>query len=234
VSFSFGETAVLKDFCDSFEGGKINCILGPSGSGKTTVLNLIAGLLKPHGGRIEGASERVSYVFQDTRLIPQKTVCGNLDVILKSVYPQKSARAAVIEEYLTLAELFGERDKYPHELSGGMRQRLSLIRAFAYPSNILLMDEPFKGLDIQLKADITDAFFKLWTREPRTVVFVTHEIDDALYSGDNIHIYSNKPITVQSVIQIPPESVRAKIYGAVALDVRKTICTEVAKWGKSE
>ncbi|MDR1940531.1 MAG: ABC transporter ATP-binding protein [Clostridiales bacterium] len=234
VCFAFGETVVLDNFCDSFESGKINCLLGPSGSGKTTVLNLIAGLLKPQSGKIEGDINGVSYVFQESRLIPQKTVYANLDAILRPVYPDKRGRRDIIEEHLTLAGLLNDSDKYPHELSGGMRQRLSLIRAFAFPSNVLLMDEPFKGLDLQLKNSITEAFLRLWRKEKRTVIFVTHEIDDALRVGDSIRVYSDKPLTLLKLIDIPPSAARSKLYGEAARELKEQVCLEVERWGDAE
>jgi NitT/TauT family transport system ATP-binding protein len=223
VNFSFDGSPLLSDFCDSFADGKINCVLGPSGGGKTTLLNLIAGLLTPQSGAITGGAGRVSYVFQDSRLIPQKTGFANLDFILKTAYPDKAERRRIIDEYLTIAGLYADKDKYPHEFSGGMSQRLSLIRAFAYPSGILLMDEPFKGLDPALKADIVAAFLTLWEKERRTVLFVTHEANDALLVGDNVHIYTDKPLTLRRLIEIPREALRRKPYDPAAESVKRQI-----------
>ena len=176
VNMRFRDTVVFDRFNEEFEKSKITCILGPSGCGKTTLLNLLSGTLQENSGQIT-KPRNVSYVFQEELLVPQKTAYKNLELILKSVYRDKDALKAVIDKFLTLAELENAGDLYPHEMSGGMRQRLALIRAFAYPSDILLMDEPFKALDIMLKDNIIKAFLNLYREDKRTVLFVTHDID---------------------------------------------------------
>ncbi|MCL2751788.1 MAG: ATP-binding cassette domain-containing protein, partial [Firmicutes bacterium] len=179
ISLRFNDTVVLARFSEEFEEHKIHCILGPSGCGKTTLLNLLGGSLRADSGEIY-KPERVSYVFQEESLVPQKTARKNLELVLKSVYPDKAELNAVTSKFLKLAGLDGARDLYPHQMSGGMRQRLALIRAFAYPSDILLMDEPFKGLDITRRDAIIQEFLKIYAADKRTALFVTHDIDEAL------------------------------------------------------
>jgi NitT/TauT family transport system ATP-binding protein len=220
VDFSFGKTVVMRDFCAAFESRAVTCVLGPSGCGKTTLLSLAAGLLRPHAGTVT-APETVSYVFQEHRLIPQKTLEANIDFVLRVPYPDKRQRKAVTETYLALAHLTAMRDAYPSQLSGGMKQRAALIRAFAYPAKALFMDEPFKGLDIQLHAELMDVFSRLHTEDTRTVIFVTHNIEEAVFAADFIYLLGNKPLERAFVIDARTERqhkgadrLRALIYEA--------------------
>ncbi|MDR2822684.1 MAG: ATP-binding cassette domain-containing protein [Acholeplasmatales bacterium] len=230
ISFSYKDDIVLDDFNDFFEEDKINCIVAPSGAGKTTLLNLLAGLITPSSGVILNKPTNISYVFQETRLIPEKTVFKNLDFILKTVILDKNERYLKIIEYLKIVELEEKIDKYPLHLSGGEKQRLSLIRSFVYPSSILLLDEAFKNLDIQIKRSIFSYFLKLWNIEKRTVIFVTHEIDEALLVGDNIHIYSREPLKLMKLIEIDPSFVRTKLYDSNIEEIRKQVLLEIEKW----
>jgi NitT/TauT family transport system ATP-binding protein len=133
-------------------------------------------------------------------------------------------------EYLKIVELDNSKDKYPNELSGGEQQRLSLIRSFAYPGELLLLDEPFKSLDIQLKNSLIEYFLKLWNNEKRTVIFVTHEIDEALLLGDNIHVYKGSPITLSNTINIDKEAIRSKLYNKDIEQAKKKVLLEIEKW----
>lgn len=171
VSKRYGETAVYENFDLHIRAGAITCILGASGCGKTTLLNMLAGLL-PYTGEILGVPERVSYIFQEERLLPNLTVRQNIDYVL-------GKRSQKSEEMLALVELSDKADAYPSELSGGQAQRASIARAFAYPSELLLMDEPFSSLDTALKIRLTEVFCRLWERDRRTVIFVTHDVEEA-------------------------------------------------------
>ncbi|MDR2572616.1 MAG: ABC transporter ATP-binding protein [Oscillospiraceae bacterium] len=193
VNIRFNDIVVMENFCDEFEENKISCIMGPSGCGKTTLLNLIAGIQKENSGEIT-KPKNISYVFQEEALIPQKTARKNLELVLKSIYREKTELKTIIDKYLKASDLETAADLYPHEMSGGMRQRLALIRAFAYPSDILLMDEPFKALDKALKDSIIETFLKLYKEDNRTVLFVTHDIEEAKKTGNFIKKYSNKPM----------------------------------------
>ncbi|MCL2370653.1 MAG: ATP-binding cassette domain-containing protein [Firmicutes bacterium] len=177
-SKSYGETVVFDNFCYVFESGAITAIMGASGSGKTTLLNAVAGLID-YEGSITPDIRKVSYVFQEPRLIPQKTVFANLDFALSSALPDKAIRKQKIEAMLKEVGLEDAMHKYPHELSGGMAQRVALVRAFLYPAEILLMDEPFKGLDKDLKNIVTATFLNLWQKDKRTTLLVTHDESEA-------------------------------------------------------
>lgn len=229
VDLRFKDLVVLKNFSEAFQENKINCILGPSGCGKTTLLNLLSGVLKEDSGKIT-KPERVSYVFQDELLIPQKTARKNLELVLKSVYRNKAELRRVIDRFLKISDLEMAADMYPHEMSGGMRQRLALIRAFAYPSEILLMDEPFRTLDITLKESIIQSFLNLYAEDNRTVIFVTHDIDEALMTGDYIYVYSNKPMTLQKRFEVDEEKTSRKLYGEGITRIKNEIYRETEKW----
>lgn len=173
VSKSYPSGPVYKDFSLSIEEGKITCLLGASGCGKTTLLNMLAGLL-PYQGRIAGVPGRVSYIFQEERLLPNLTVRGNVALVLG-----RRADAGRVSDILKKVELSGKEDAFPAELSGGQAQRVSIARAFAYPSGLILMDEPFASLDTALKIRLIGVFCRLWEEEKRTAVFVTHDAEEA-------------------------------------------------------
>jgi len=195
-SKSYGETRVFENFCHVFESGTITAVMGASGSGKTTLLNAVAGLIDYEGvitvNEDSVSAHGVSYVFQEPRLIPQKTVFANLDFALVSVFSDKAERKQKIEAMLKEVGLSDAIRKYPHELSGGMAQRVALARAFLYPADILLMDEPFKGLDKELKDTIISTFLELWKKDKRTTLFVTHDENEANQITENkININQN-------------------------------------------
>ena len=173
VSKRYGGTAVYDEFSLAIEAGKITCLLGPSGCGKTTLLNMLAGLIS-YEGKIENVPQRISYIFQEERLLPNLTVRQNIRYVLG-----KSADDARIDSVLEKVELGDKADAYPSELSGGQAQRVSIARAFAYPSELILMDEPFSSLDTALKIRLIDVFVRLWREEKRTAVFVTHDAEEA-------------------------------------------------------
>jgi len=194
---SFGELEVFRDLSLEIAGSGITAILGPSGCGKTTLLHVVAGLLDPDRGRVSGLEgKRVSYLFQEPRLLPWKTVWGNLDVVLHGLYAP-AERAERIRRFLDMVELLPFRHSYAHELSGGMRQRVAIARAFAYPGELLLMDEPFQALDLALKLSLLGEFERLWLAEPRPAVFVTHDIHEALVLGDEILVFTARPARVK-------------------------------------
>ncbi len=174
----------------------IHTILGPSGSGKTTLLNIISGIQPYTGGSISFIEKpTISYVFQEDRLLDWMTVYKNIEIVLKDIMP-KETRQGKIESYLSLLGLSEFANYYPPQLSGGMRQRVSAIRAFLYPSNLLLMDEAFKSVDVKIKMKLLDAVIELWKKEPRTILFVTHDVREALALSQHIHIFSEIPVRV--------------------------------------
>lgn len=198
LSKSFDKKLVFSDFNIDFPESTITCILGPSGCGKTTLLNTIANLVVPDRGQFIGFDTKViSYIFQDHRLLPWKTVAENIRFVLNSLYPEPEQNK-IVNRFIKLVDLEGFEDYYPAQLSGGMRQRVSIARAFAYPSDLVLMDEPLKGLDIKLKLNLIKAFSRIWQTDKRTVIFVTHDVDEALLLGNEIIVLSQSPVKIKS------------------------------------
>jgi NitT/TauT family transport system ATP-binding protein len=187
---------VFSDFSIVFPEGTITCILGPSGCGKTTLLNIIGNILKPDSGTVTGFNGKaVSYIFQDPRLLPWKTVEENIRFVVSKELPEEERRRKT-NQFISLVDLDDFAGYYPSKLSGGMRQRVSIARAFAFPSDIILMDEPLKGLDIKLKLNLIRTFSLIWQADKRTVIFVTHDVDEALLLGNEIVVLSNAPARI--------------------------------------
>lgn len=176
----YGNTEVYNGFNLSLEEGKITCILGESGSGKTTLLNCIARLTEYSG---EIPAVKCSYVFQSPRLVPNLTVKQNLTLICKE--------EEKVLKMLENVRLEDKADAYPKTLSGGQAQRAALARAFLYESDMLLMDEPFASLDLKLKREMRELFLHVWRQDKRTVLFVTHDADEALSIADRLLVLKN-------------------------------------------
>lgn len=167
----YGENVALDIPELEFEEGKITAVLGESGAGKSTLLGVISGMISAEG-RVEGAG-RVSYLFQSPKLLPNLTVLQNVTFVL----PKGSEEAA--ENMLDRVGLKGKEGRYPHELSGGEKQRVAVARAFLYPHDTLLMDEPFSAIDLSLKKSLVELVVSLWSEKRNTVVFVTHDVHEA-------------------------------------------------------
>ena len=182
----YGNEKIFEKFNMSLKKNSINAILGPSGTGKTTLLNIISGIEDIDSGEVIYNGNNISYIFQEDRLIPWLSVYDNIAFVLKSKYSKKNIKN-IVDKYLKLVKLQNHKDKYPRELSGGMKRRVAIARAFAYESDLLLMDEPFKGLDMELKKDIIDEFLNIWSYDRRTVILVTHDIKEAKYMTDKIY-----------------------------------------------
>ena len=191
------EIVIFKNFNLNVPPSKVSVLLGPSGCGKTTLLNIIHGILIPQRGVIEKKNiNSISYLFQEPRLLPWKTVSQNIELILKNYYDHKK-RKEITKHYIELIELSEFENYYPAELSGGMRQRVAIARAFAYPAEIILMDEPFQALDPGLKLHLTKLFSSIWIEDNRTALFVTHDTAEAVFLGDEIFVLSSsKPSTI--------------------------------------
>ena len=195
LTCSYGQKTIFDNFDVTFEQGKINVILGGSGVGKTTLLNAIAGI-KSYEGQIEGCEGGVSYIFQKDRLIPSISVYKNLDLILKGVVKDKAERKRMIEQTAVDLEIFDVLKSLPSEISGGQAQRVSMARAFLYPSDVMLLDEPFKALDTALKTRLIKQFAALQEKKNKTVVFVTHAIDECLLLADDYFVFDDAPVKI--------------------------------------
>lgn len=192
---SYEQKTIFDNFDVTFEQGKINVILGGSGVGKTTLLNAIAGI-KSYEGQIEGCEDGVSYIFQKDRLIPSISVYKNLDLILKGVVKDKAERKRMIEQTAVDLEISDVLKSLPSEISGGQAQRVSMARAFLYPSDVMLLDEPFKALDTALKTRLIKQFAALQEKKNKTVVFVTHAIDECLLLADDYFVFDDAPVKI--------------------------------------
>lgn len=199
---SFTSELIFKDFSMELEENKITCILGVSGIGKTTLLNIITGLIPFDSGNLSDFKNKTfSYIFQEPRLLEWKTVFGNISFVLKDKYAKRDI-LSITEKYIKLVELENFKNYYPSALSGGMEQRVSIARAFAFPSDILIMDEPFKSIDYKLKKLLIKAFIDLWEADKRTVLFVTHDIEEASYLSNNIVILKDtKPTDIVNTLK---------------------------------
>lgn len=195
LTCSYEQKTIFDNFDVTFEQGKINVILGGSGVGKTTLLNAIAGI-KSYEGQIEGCEGGVSYIFQKDRLIPSISVYKNLDLILKGVVKDKAERKRMIEQTAVDLEIFDVLKSLPSEISGGQAQRVSMARAFLYPSDVMLLDEPFKALDTALKTRLIKQFAALQEKKNKTVVFVTHAIDECLLLADDYFVFDDAPVKI--------------------------------------
>lgn len=179
-----GERIVFDNFSAEFIDGKVTAVMGSSGIGKTTILNCIA-KLTDYDGEIAGVGSS-AYVFQEDRLIPDKTVYDNIDFVMQT--EDADERKKRIKNALSVTELLSEAFRYPSELSGGQRKRVSLARAFASGTDLMLLDEPLSSLDIGLKFRIFDVMKKVFKSDSKTVIMVTHDVDEALTLADEIVI----------------------------------------------
>ena len=189
----YGSRVIFRDLSITFQDAAVTVILGPSGCGKTTLLNIISGADRDFTGSLSLPSDfSAGYLFQEPRLLPWKTVRENLAFVLPPSLDRKTINNT-IEGHLKLVDLHRFADYYPAQLSGGQRQRAAMARAFAYPATTILMDEPFQGLDLNLKLKLTGALLHLWERERRTIIYVTHTIQEAVLLGDTIIVLSEPP-----------------------------------------
>jgi len=203
-----GGVEALNDLSIDFAEGQLTSLLGPSGCGKTTLLKIIAGLIPASGGEVKvdgrtvtGPGPERAFVFQDFALMPWASVIRNVAFGLELKGMARSEREAVAEKYIARVGLKGFEKAYPHELSGGMRQRAGLARALAVNAKVLLMDEPFSAVDEQTRRKFQEDLLELIAREQKTFLFVTHSIEEAVYVSDRIIILSHRPSQVSSIVE---------------------------------
>ena len=210
--------SVLEDINLEINDGELVCLLGPSGCGKTTLLRLIAGLDHPTSGEIIADGEVVekpsgdrAVIFQQYSLFPWLTVLGNVIFGLEMTNKDsKEENIAAAERYLESVGLLDFKDSYPHELSGGMKQRVAIIRSLLNHSPILLMDEPFSALDMQNRHKLQEQLIGVWKRFENTIVFVTHDVDEAVYLADKIVILDKNPGKIREIVEVDMERPRKR------------------------
>lgn len=187
---------------------RITVLMGPSGCGKTTLLRLVGNLDVFDSGSIvldEQEKGPVAYLFQEPRLLPWKTVYSNVEIVLRHQIGSHQERHDRTMHFLELVDLADFATFKPNELSGGMRQRVAIARAFAYPARLMLLDEPFQSLDHSLRFSLLSAFLDIWSREKRTVLFVTHEATEAVLAANRIVLLDQLPARVKTTIDIDSE-----------------------------
>ncbi len=192
------------------EAGEFITMVGPSGCGKSTILNMIGGLLAPTQGTLEvdgkplrGVTRDVGYVTQQHNLMPWRTLIDNVSFPLELAGVARAERYRRAEELIGLVGLAGFEKSYPHELSGGMRQRANIVRTMIYEPKVILMDEPFGPLDAQTRVVLQDLVLKLWERTGVTIIFITHDLHEAIGLGDRVVLLSARPGRVARIDKVP-------------------------------
>ena len=193
---SFGSTDVLENINIELKEGELVSIVGPSGCGKSTIFNILTDLIKLDKGKAEINGE-VSYMYQKDLLLPYKTILDNVSLPLQiNGVSKKRAREEALS-YFEVFDLQGYENSYPHELSGGMKQRANFLRTFIYSNDIMLLDEPFGALDSITKRSIQEWFLHIRKKVNSTILLITHDIDEAIMLSDRIYVLSNKPARIK-------------------------------------
>jgi NitT/TauT family transport system ATP-binding protein len=189
--------------------GEFVVLVGPSGCGKSTLLDLLGGLTTPSEGEIlldgspiTGPGLDRGIVFQQYALLPWRTALGNVEFGLEATGVPRRQRASKAREFLNLVGLTGFEDRHPHQLSGGMRQRVAIARSLAYDPGVLLMDEPFAALDAQTRESLQDELLRIWQRTGKTIVFITHAIDEAVLLGQRVAVLTSRPGRVKEIVAV--------------------------------
>lgn len=242
LSKAFGDFVALDNVSIDIDAGEFFVIVGPSGCGKTTLLRILAGLDKPTSGSFTVTttlgSQRPenSMVFQGDSLFPWMTVWDNAAYGLKMRNAPASHTKEVVGHYLDRTGLTHFAGSYPHQLSGGMRQRVSIARAFANDPEILLMDEPFSALDAQNKLLLQEELLRIWEEHKKTVVFITHSVDEAIILGDRIMVSTAQPGKIKTMVKVPfgrPRNVmdlqREPVFGELVHEIWMSLRDEVER-----
>jgi NitT/TauT family transport system ATP-binding protein len=244
VKTETGSVEILRSASLRIAAGEFICLLGPSGSGKSTILNLVAGLSKPTTGRVRHGERDVTgpgpdraMVFQEAALFPWLTLRDNIEFPLKLQGFNASERGPRSEELLRQVHLWRFRDRFPHELSGGMRQRGAIARALATDPAVLLMDEPFAALDAQTREILQGEVERIWSATRKTIIFVTHNVREAVRLGDRIVLMGTRPghILHEEYVDLPrPRAANDARVAALANGVARRIASEVEKVAREE
>lgn len=232
--------------------GQFISLVGASGSGKTTLLRLIHGLIPPSGGQVLVDGEHINcpgldrgFVFQRDALLPWRTVIDNVTLGLEARGAKRGEAKRIAQEYIVLVGLEGFEHHYPHEISGGMRQRVNLARALAVNPEVLLMDEPFASVDAQTREIMQGELLRIWSQHKKTVLFVTHQIDEAVYLSDRVVVLTARPGRVKEIIDVDiprpralavkrtPEFVRIvdRIWNLIEEEVKQSVRPRLAEVG---
>lgn len=223
---SFDDLDVVKNFNLSVDSGEIVALVGPSGCGKSTLMNMISGLIQPDEGQIDTDHSKVGYLFQNPRLLPWRTTFQNVALV------QENPDDTSVQKWINKVGLNGFESYYPAQLSGGMARRCALARAFSYGGNLLLMDEPFSGLDYGIRMDMISLLLSIWEVDKPGILFITHEIDEALTVASRVALVSARPLNVTEILTLPGkpgrntedpelEYYRKKIIAAVTNETKK-------------
>lgn len=202
-----GQTNAIKNVSFCIDKGQFFAIVGPSGCGKTTILSLISGILKPSSGsiKIAGNNEKnnIGYMFQKDQLFPWRTILKNVMLGLEITHDKLSKNTDYVHGLIEKYGLKDFKNKLPHELSGGMRQRVALIRTLATKPSLLLLDEPFSALDYQTRQNVVDDVYSIIKSEKKTSVLVTHDIEEAISMADKIVVLTQRPAMVKMIFDVP-------------------------------
>jgi len=230
-----GELVAIEDFTLDVMDGEFVCILGPSGCGKTTLLRIIAGLetqsdgeILLNGNEIIGPGSDRGMVFQEFALFPWRTVRKNIEFGLELRKVPKEERNEISQKYIDLVGLKGFENAHPYELSGGMKQRVGIARALANDPSILLMDEPFGAIDAQTRNMMQGELLRIWSETKKTIVFITHSVDEAVYLADRIVVLSPRPAVIKEVFEITFPRPRDRASCDIAT-MRKDILDEIQR-----